>query len=73
VNVAKGENIYDIVYNNSVTKKYNFMQPTNVRYLEIYLYDRLGYPLLMPGVEWSMTIELEEVLNSALYDKLREL
>lgn len=73
INVAKGENIYDIVYNNSITKKYNFMQPTNVRYLEIYLYDRLGYPLLMPGVEWSMTIELEEVLNSALYDKLREL
>jgi len=73
VNVAKGDNIYDIVYNNSVTKKYNFMQPTNLRYLEIYLYDRLGHPLLMPGVEWSMTIELEEVLNSALYDKLREL
>lgn len=73
INVAKGDNIYDIVYNNSITKKYNFIQPTNVRYLEIYLYDRLGYPLLMPGVDWSMTLELEEVLNSALYDKMREL
>lgn len=73
VNVAKGETIYDIVYNNSVTKKYDFLQPSNVRYLEIWLYDKLGYPLLMPGVEWSMTLELEEVLNSSLYDKLREI
>lgn len=73
VNVAKGESIYDIVYNNSVTKKYDFLQPSNVRYLEIWLYDKLGYPLLMPGVDWSMTLELEEVLSSSLYDKLREI
>jgi hypothetical protein len=73
INVAKGETIYDIVYNNSVTKKYDFLQPSNVRYLEIWLYDRLGNQLLMPGVSWSMSLELEEVLNSALYDKLREI
>ena len=73
INVAKGEMIYDIVYNNSVTKKYDFLQPTNIRYLDIYLYDKTGYELLMPNVNWSMTLELEEVLNSALYDKLREI
>lgn len=73
INVQKGDIIYDFLYNNSVTKKYDFLQPTNVRYLEIYLYDRLGYPLLMPGVDWSMVLELEEVLNSALYDKMREI
>ena len=73
INVQKGDMIYDTIYNNSITKKYDFLQPTNVRYLEIYLYDRLGYPLLMPDVNWSMALELEEVLNSALYDKLREL
>lgn len=73
INVQKGENIYDIAYNNSTNRQYDFIQPTNVRYLEIYLYDKLGYPLLMPGVDWSMTLELEEVLNSGLYDKLREL
>jgi hypothetical protein len=65
--------IYDVVYNNSIKKKYDFIQPVNIRYLEIYLYDRLGEPLLMPGVDWSMVLEVEEVLNSALYNKLREL
>lgn len=73
INVEKGNMIYDIVYNNSIKKKYDFIQPVNIRYLEIYLYDRLGEPLLMPGVEWSMVLEVEEVLNSALYNKLREL
>ena len=73
INVAKGDMIYDIVYNNSIKKKYDFIQPVNIRYLEIYLYDRLGEPLLMPGVDWSMVLEVEEVLNSALYNKLREL
>jgi hypothetical protein len=73
INVQKGDMIYDIVYNNSIKKKYDFIQPVNIRYLEIYLYDRLGEPLLMPGVDWSMVLEVEEVLNSALYNKLREL
>ena len=73
INVPKGDMIYDVVYNNSIKKKFDFIQPVNIRYLEIYLYDRLGHPLLMPGVDWSMVLEVEEVLNSALYDKLREL
>ena len=73
INVPKGDMIYDVVYNNSIKKKFDFIQPVNIRYLEIYLYDRLGRPLLMPGVDWSMVLEVEEVLNSALYDKLREL
>jgi hypothetical protein len=73
INVQKGDMIYDVVYNNSIKKKYDFIQPVNIRYLEIYLYDRLGEPLLMPGVDWSMVLEVEEVLNSALYNKLREL
>jgi hypothetical protein len=73
INVPKGDMIYDVVYNNSIKKKFDFIQPVNIRYLEIYLYDRLGRPLLMPGVDWSMVLEVEEVLNSALYDKLRQL
>jgi hypothetical protein len=73
VNVPKGDVIYDVQYINSISKKYNFQQPENIRYLEITLFDMLGYELLMPGVDWTMTIELEEVLNSSLYDKLREL
>jgi hypothetical protein len=73
INVQKGDMIYDVVYNNSIKKKFDFIQPVNIRYLEIYLYDRLGNTLLMPGVNWSMVLEVEEVLNSALYNKLREL
>ena len=73
VNVPKGDVIYDVQYINSINKKYSFQQPQNIRYLEITLFDMLGYELLMPGVDWTMTLELEEVLNSSLYDKLREL
>jgi hypothetical protein len=73
VNVPKGLPIYDTEQSNTITKTYHFLQPANIRYLEIRLYDRLGNDLLMPGVEWSMALELEEVLDSALYDKLREI
>lgn len=73
VNVAKGSVIDDIVYKNSMTRKLNFQQPTNVETIEIALLDRVGNGLLMPGVDWSMTLELEEVLNAGLYNTMREL
>ena len=73
INVPKGTMIYDILYNNSVRKKYDLIQPENIRYLEIQLFDRLGYNLLMPGVDWQMVIEAEEVLNASLYEKMREM
>lgn len=73
ITVQKGDTIYDIQYNNSISKKYNFIQPENIRYLEIEIVDRTNRKLLMPGVDWSMVLEIEEVLNVSLYEKLREL
>lgn len=73
VTVPKGQLVYDTTVNNTVTKKYHFLQPTNVQQFEIKLLDVNGNLLLMPNTNWSMVLEMEEVLSQSLYEKLREL
>lgn len=71
--VDKGKLIYDTNVTSTTTKIYYFTQPTNLQQFKVTLLDKTGQVLLMPNVDWSMTIELEEVLNQSLYEKMREL
>jgi hypothetical protein len=74
VSVDKGKLIYDNDSQNTTTKIYRFLQPTNIQSLEIQLLDGFGNELqLDSNVNFSMTLEIEEVLSQALYEKLREL
>jgi hypothetical protein len=60
-------------YSDSSTKIYTFQQPVNIQKLQILLLDSYGNILEMRGGNFSMTIELEQVNNSAIYQKLLEL
>jgi hypothetical protein len=73
INVDKGNLIYDTNVSNTTTKVYYFIQPTNIQQFQITLLDKTGKTLLMPNVDWSMTLELEEVISKSLYEKMREL
>lgn len=74
VTVDKGKLIYDSDVTNTTTKTYHFLQPTNVQQMEIRLVDRLGQTLQMPeNINYSMTLEVEDVASKALYEKLREM
>jgi len=73
INIPKGQLIYDNMTNNTMTKKYYFLQPTNLQQFEIKLLDINGLILLMPNTNWTMALEMEEVLSQSLYEKLREL
>jgi hypothetical protein len=72
VSVDKQHIIYDNNSTNTTNKTYNFMLPTNIQQLEIQLLDRAGNELIFDG-NFSMTIEIEEILSQGLYEKLREL
>jgi hypothetical protein len=72
VAVDKGQIIYDNNSTNTTNKTYHFLLPTNIQQLEIQLLDRAGNQLIFDG-NFSMTIEIEEILNQSLYEKLREL
>ena len=72
ITVDKGQLIFDNDSNNSTNKTYRFLLPTNVQQLEIQLLDRAGEELTFDG-NYSMTLEVEEVLNQSLYEKMREL
>jgi len=74
VTVDKGKLIYDNDTTNTILKTYHFLQPTNVQQMEIRLLDRLGQVLQFPpNVNYSMTLEVEDVVSKALYEKLREM
>jgi hypothetical protein len=72
VTVDKGQIIFDNDSNNSTNKTYRFLLPSNLQQLEIQLLDRGGQELTFDG-NYSMTLEVEEVLNQSLYEKMREL
>lgn len=74
VTVDKGKLIYDNDVTNTTLKTYHFLQPTNVQQMEIKLLDRLGQTLQFPpNINYSMTLEVEDVASKALYEKLREM
>lgn len=70
---GKGTMIYDNNYTNSSTKEYHFPQPVNISRFEIKVLDAYGQVLDLQGANFSMTLELQEVIDSGLYEKMREL
>jgi len=72
MNVPKGSMVFDTEVSNTTRKIYYFLQPTNIQTLEIKLLDRTGF-LLSNVRDYSLTLEIEEVVSPALYEKLREL
>ena len=70
---GKGTMIYYNNYTNSSTKEYHFPQPVNISRFEIKILDAYGQVLDLNGANFSMTLELQEVIDSGLYEKMREL
>jgi hypothetical protein len=68
----KGKMLFDTDSTNTTRKIFQFLQPTNIQTLDIQLLDRTG-TLLSNTQDYSMTLEIEEVVSHALYEKLREL
>ncbi len=72
IGVNKGAMILDSDVSNTTSKTYRFLLPTNIQQLEIQLLDRAGVELSFDN-DYSMTLEVEEVISQALYEKLREM
>lgn len=70
VDVNKNDIIYDNG-SNLLTKTYTLKQPTNISSFKVSLYDEYGQFLILKGGEVSLTLEVTEVVNSALYESLR--
>jgi hypothetical protein len=70
VDVNKNDIIYDNG-SNLLTKTFTLKQPTNISSFKVSLYDEYGQFLILKGGEVSMTLEVTEVVHSALYESLR--
>jgi hypothetical protein len=66
VDVPKFSFIFDNG-SNTVTKEYIFPQPTNIVLLKISLFDLYENILELNGFDFSITIEIDEIINTGLY------
>jgi hypothetical protein len=68
---------FGIQYDNTLldtdTKEFFFPQPTNIQKLEISLVDQYGAVLDMQGGSFSMSLAINEILQSNIYEKLLQL
>lgn len=72
ITVTKGLLIIDNSTTNSTSREFKFLQPTNIQQMEVQLLDVSGAEIVFNG-NFSMTLEIEEVVSHGLYEKLREL
>jgi len=71
VSSPKNSVIYDNGAN-TVTKIYDFKQPTNINVFNINLFDEFGETIELQGGNMTLSLEVVEVLNSSLYETMRE-
>lgn len=64
---------YDNIQLDTVTKEYFFPQPTNVQKLVISVVDSYGALLDMQGGSFSMSLAINEIMQSNIYEKLLQL
>jgi len=64
---------FDTYSSNSTTKEFFFQQPVDISRLDIKLLDAYGNQLNLRGGDFSITLELKQILNMNLYEKLREI
>jgi hypothetical protein len=63
---------FDTLSSNSTTKQIFFQQPVDITRLDIKLLDSYGNQLNLRGGDFSITLEIEQILNMSLFEKLRE-
>jgi hypothetical protein len=71
VSVPKNDVIYDNGAN-TVTKEYWLQQPTTVSSFQILVTDPYEEPIDLVGANLSLTVELKEIMNPALYEHIRQ-
>jgi len=72
ITLQTGKNtiVFDNNFSNSSSKIYHFQQPTNVTKFEVKFIDTYGNVLDLNGANVSITLELEEVLDSGVYENM---
>jgi hypothetical protein len=73
LNVPKNSIQYMTNTSNTTLNEYFFSQPTNFQTIEISLIDSFGKIIDMRGATFSITLQIQEVLQSDIYEKMLEL
>jgi hypothetical protein len=72
---AYGSTTYGMLYDdnsNMVRKEHTFLAPTNISQLRVRLLDPFGVPVILNTMDWSLTFEVTEIVNTKKYDQLNK-
>jgi hypothetical protein len=67
------DNYYSIQFDdnsNLLRKEYTFLAPVRIPFFNLRLFDPWGIPVNMLDADWSVTLEITEVVNSKTYTTL---
>jgi len=64
---------YDNIQLDTTTKEYFFPQPSNIQRIEIRVVDSYGVTLDMHGGSFSMSLAINEILQSNIYEKMLQI
>lgn len=70
INVPKGSVLYDNGAN-TITKEYWFQQPTDITIIPVRISDPYDQTIDLAGMEFSFSLEIKEIRNSALHELIR--
>lgn len=65
--------VFDNNYTNSSSKEMTFHQPIDINQIYVQLYDAYGHQIDLQGGHMSLTLELKQVYDSSIYQKLLQL
>jgi hypothetical protein len=57
---------------NLLRKEYTFLAPTSIPFIKVALLNGYGRPVNMLNMNWSLTFEVTEVVNSKVYTQLNQ-
>jgi hypothetical protein len=66
---------FNVVFDNgstTITQAFVFKKPTNIRSLRVKVYDVYGQIVDTNGIDFSFTLEVDEVISNSLYHTLTE-
>ena len=69
------DNYYTLQFDdnsNLMRKEYSFLAPVTIPFFHFYLEDPYGHPVNMFDTDWSVTIEVTEVVNSKTYGTISD-
>jgi hypothetical protein len=74
--IILNDSSFTLIFDNNqnlLRKEYTFLAPTSIPFIKVALLNSYGRPVNMLNMNWSLTFEVTEIVNSGTYTKLNQI